>query len=138
MPNVIRTRNAPSVPWPLLVAGALAGALASVLLLRSRSEDGDGPSPAGPSVTDATAAPAPRRGLRRAPVPPDLAAIAERLHARPGTQDLQLRSLGGGILELVGSAPDELDLAATLQALADEPNVSVVVNRVWTSRSGTP
>jgi len=47
-------------------------------------------------------------------------------------------SLGGGILELVGSATDQLDLPAVLDTLATEPGVSVVVNRVWTSRSGAP
>ena len=74
---------------------------------------------------------------RAAAAPPDLAVITERLHRRPGTSDLHVRSLGGGILELVGSAPDELDLPEVLHVLAAEAGVSVVVNRVWTSRSGT-
>ena len=40
-----------------------------------------------------------------------------------------------GILELVGSAADDFDLKAALDALAAEPDVSVVVNRVWTPGS---
>jgi hypothetical protein len=69
--------------------------------------------------------------------PPDLEALVARMRARAGTEGLEVRSLGGGILELVGSAPDDLDLPALLQELAAETGVTVVVNRVWTSRSGT-
>ena len=77
-----------------------------------------------------------RLAAARARPAPDLAAITERLRAHAGTEQLVVRSLGGGILELVGSATDQLDLPAVLDAFATEPGVSVVVNLVWTSRSG--
>jgi hypothetical protein len=133
MPNVLRSRTARSERWPLWIAGALAGVLASLLLLRPRASGAGEPrSSATPSARDARGA----RGHRTAP--PDLSAITERMRSREGTQGLSVRSLGGGILEVVGDAPDELDLPAVLQALAAEPGVSVVVNRAWTSRSGAP
>jgi hypothetical protein len=136
MPNVIRTRTASS-RWPLWVAGALAGALASWVVMRPRAgEAGTATTTAARALKERWSPPRPRA---RAAVPtPDLAAITERLHARPGTAQLRVRSLGGGILELVGSAPDELDLPALLDELAAAAGVSVVVNRAWTSRSGTP
>src|SRR5688500_7395659 len=110
MHNVIRTRTAPSDRWPLWVAGALAGVLASWLVLRPRAGEGPdagtAPRPAKPRERWGSV---PRPRVRTAPAP-DLAGIEERLRARPGTEDLRVRSLGGGILELVGSAPDDLDL----------------------------
>ena len=131
MPNLIRTRTSASDHWPLWVAGAVAGVLASWILLR-RTALGAGAT-AGPALAgDRPVPPRPRERGATA----DLDAISERLHARPGTDDLRVRSLGGGILELVGSAADELDLKAVLDALAAEPGVSVVVNRVWTPGSG--
>jgi hypothetical protein len=138
MANVIRTRTARSDRWPLWVAGALAGVLASWLVLRPRA----GEAPGGGAATQGAKPRArwssgPRPRARSAPTP-DLIAIEEGLRARSGTEGLQVRSLGGGILELVGSAPDDLDLPALLEALAAEAGVSVVVNRAWTSRSGTP
>src|SRR5690606_26156273 len=75
----------------------------------------------------------------RPPVPlPDLDAIMARLRARPGTEALRVRSPGGGILELVGSAPDELDLPAVLDALAGAPGGSRGAHRAGTSRSAAP
>jgi len=129
MPNLIRTRTAPSDRWPLWVAGALAGVLASWLVLRPRAREATGPGSAAPTGKV-------RERWSSAPTP-DLTGIEERLRARSGTEELRVRSLGGGILELVGSAPDDLDLPALLEALAAEAGVSVVVNRAWTSRSGT-
>ena len=138
MPNLIRTRTAPSDRWPLWVAGALAGVLASWLVLRPRAGEGPGagtaPQAAKPRERWSSV---PRTRARSAPTP-DLTGIEERLRARSGTEELRVRSLGGGILELVGSAPDDLDLPALLEALAAEAGVSVVVNRAWTSRSGAP
>jgi hypothetical protein len=138
MPNVIRTRTAPSDRWPLWVAGALAGVLASWLVLRTRDGEATDPGrapPVGKLRERWSSVPRPR--TRSTPTP-DLTGIEERLRLRPGTQELRVRSLGGGILELVGSAPDDLDLPALLEALAAEAGVSVVVNRAWTSRSATP
>jgi hypothetical protein len=131
MPNVIRTRTASEL-WPLWVAGAVAGVLASWILLR-RTALGAGAA-AGPASESER--PIPPRARARSVPSPDLLAIAGRLHARPGTDDLRVRSLGGGILELVGNAADELDLKAALDSVAAEPGVSVVVNRVWTPGSG--
>lgn len=61
--------------------------------------------------------------------------MSARLGRVAGAEGLRLKSLGGGILELVGSAGPELDLPALLTVLAGEPRVSVVVNRVWTPGS---
>ena len=47
-----------------------------------------------------------------------------------------MRSFGEGILELVGSGGEELDIAALIRVLAAEPGVSAVVNRVWSAESG--
>jgi hypothetical protein len=128
MPNVIRTRTSPSDPWPFWVAGALAGVVASWLLLRAES---GAPSAHARRIRDVRA----RWSAPRARVAPDLDAVATLLRARAGTEQLEVRSLGGGILELVGSAPDELDLPSLLTELASETGVTVVVNRAWTSRS---
>ncbi len=106
MPRIIRHRSAPTEWWSPLLAGAALGGIAAWLVLRSR-----------------------RAHARREP---DVAALSERLRERTGADDLRLRSLGQGILELVGSAGEELNVAALLEALAAEPGVSVVVNRVWT------
>jgi hypothetical protein len=133
MPNIIRSRRT-SAPehWPRWIAGAVAGVLASWIVLRRSALGAD--AAAGPEPEVPRDRPAPPRARVRAAAP-DLDAIAGRLHARPGTHDLRVRSLGGGILELVGSATDEFDLKAALDALAVEPGVSVVVNRVWTPGS---
>jgi hypothetical protein len=130
MPNLIRARTSASDHWPLWVAGAVAGVLTSWILLRRTALAADAAAGPAPEV------PRERSGLLRGrEAAPDLDAIAERLHARPGSDDLRVRSLGGGILELVGSAADEFDLKAALDGLAAEPGVSVVVNRVWTPGS---
>ena len=98
-----------------MLVGAAVGAVAAWLLLRGGAE-----------TETAHAQP------RGAPKEPDLDAMTARLGRVPGTKDLRLRSLGGGILELVGSASSALDVPALLAALAMEPRVTVVVNRVWT------
>ena len=105
-----------------MIVGAALGAVAAWLVMRGG--------------TEAETAPAQPRGTTREP---DLDAMAARLSRVPGTADLRLRSLGGGILELVGSASPDLDVPALLAALAMEPRVAVVVNRVWTPDSpGAP
>ena len=101
-----------------MLVGAAVGAVAAWLLLRGGAE-----------TEPAQAQP---RGTAKEP---DLDAMTARLSRVAGTEDLRLRSLGGGILELVGSASSSLDVPALLAALAMEPRVSVVVNRVWTPDS---
>jgi hypothetical protein len=102
--------------WSSVLVGATLGAVAAWLVLRGGREA-------------AETASAPRRGRSREP---DLETMTARLARVAGTEQLRLRSLGGGILELVGSASPALDVPALLAALAMEPRVTVVVNRVWT------
>jgi hypothetical protein len=117
MTRIIRSRRSADRPqwWSTVLVGAALGAVAAWLVLRGGAE--------------AEPAPAQPRGTPREP---DLDAMAARLARVPGTGELRLRSLGGGILELVGSAAPNLDVPALLAALAMEPRVTVVVNRVWT------
>jgi hypothetical protein len=121
MARIIRTRRAParrSDWWSAVIAGAAVGAVAAWVALRvTRSDE--------PTETE----PARSRGAGQEP---DLETMTARLRRVAGAQELRLRSLGGGILELVGSASEGLDVPALLHALASEPHVSVVVNRVWT------
>jgi hypothetical protein len=128
MARTIRPRSAGRTRWwSSLIVGAAVGAVAAWVVLRGMGGD---------EAAEPTDPPRPRG----APREPDLDAMAARLRSVPGAQELRLRSLGGGILELVGSATAELDVPALLHALASQPHVSVVVNRVWTpnSRAGDP
>lgn len=134
MPKLIRTPPAPPARWPLWVAGAALGALASWAVVNRR----DSPLETGRAASAGAVGGGRLGGLARSRPAPDLNAIAARLRQRPGAGSLRVHSLGGGILELVGSAPDELDLEAVIDALATEPGVTVVVNRAWTSRSALP
>lgn len=123
MPRIVRTRHPTRARWwSSLVAGAALGALGAWFVLRSSRQQ---------SAPDPLARPRSRGPQRE----PDLEAMNARLRERAGAHDLELRSLGGGILELVGTAGAELDVPALLAALAAEPRVSVVVNRVWTPDS---
>jgi hypothetical protein len=126
MARIIRHRSrAPerSHWWPSVLTGVAVGAVAAWVVLRGmRGQEAAEPA-------------APPRGPAKEP---DLDKMAARLRGVAGAQDLKLRSLGGGILELVGSASVELDVPALLHALASEPRVSVVVNRVWTPESPEP
>ncbi|MSR36589.1 MAG: hypothetical protein EXR95_08100 [Gemmatimonadetes bacterium] len=112
--------------WSTLIAGAAVGAAAAWLVLRRER----------PTLDDEADELSPRP--LGAPKQPDLDAMTARLRAHPGAQGLRLRSLGGGILELVGSAEAELDVSALLATLAAEPRVSVVVNRVWMPEAPQP
>lgn len=120
MPRIVR-RPPRARLWPSLVAGAALGAIGVWLVLRSLPDEG---------ASDRGARP------RAAGREPDLDAMSARLGRVAGAEGLRLQSLGGGILELVGSAGSEFDLSALLTVLATEPGVSVVVNRVWTPGSG--
>ena len=125
MPRIVRRRALRSPLWPSVILGAALGAVGAWFVLRgSRAEP----------ATDPLAPPRPRR----APSEPDLEAMSERLRRLAGADGLRLRSLGGGILELVGTAGADLDVPALLAALAAEPRVSVVVNRAWTPESMDP
>lgn len=68
----------------------------------------------------------------------DLIGLQLRLDALPGGQEIRVRDLGDGIVEVVGSAPDAESVEALVSILADEPGVDVVVNRVWTPESAAP
>ena len=127
MTRIIRTRalERDSQRWATLIAGAAVGALAAWAIVRGRRA----------SEAAAPGEPTHRRGRTEEP---DLDAMTTRLRRVPGAQGLRLRSLGGGILELVGSASSGLDIPALLHALASEPRVSVVVNRVWTDPAPAP
>ena len=76
-----------------------------------------------------------RRERRSRHTEVDAGALAVRLRALPGTEALRVHSLGQGIVELVGSAAGSLDVPGVIKTLADQPGVSVVVNRVWTPES---
>ena len=127
MARIIRTRASErgSNRWATLIAGAAVGALAAWAIVRGRR-------------ASEVAEPGESTRRRGGTEEPDLGAMTTRLRRVPGADGLRLRSLGGGILELVGSASSGLDIPALLHALASEPRVSVVVNRVWTDPEPTP
>ena len=109
MPMIIRARSFPSHFWPSLLVGAVFGVGVSWLAVRGRF---------------------------REQVEADLDELTARLRAWPGAEELHMGSFGHGICELVGRAGGDLDIAALIEALADEPGVSAVVNRVWNAESG--
>jgi hypothetical protein len=78
------------------------------------------------------------RGERiRAPRAPDLDLDGLRvaLAAIPGTEQIHLRHLGGGIVEALGAAPDPGTVHQVLTVLRTGAGVTVVVNRIWTPAS---
>ena len=125
MPMIVRARSFPSHWWPSLVVGAVFGAGVSWLAVSGRFRRGADPDNRGL-----------RARLKRRHVEPDLDELAALLRAWPGAEELRMRFFGQGILELVGSAGKDLDIAALIRVLAAEPGVSAVVNRVWTAESG--
>lgn len=74
----------------------------------------------------------------RPPPGPDLEALEERLGTIAGSEGCHVRLLERGIVEVVGSAEDEATLQEVLDAVAAEPGVEVVLNRVWTPSSSAP
>jgi hypothetical protein len=69
---------------------------------------------------------------------PDPEALADALARCPGSDGVAVRTLGNGIVEVVGDAPDDDVVEVILAALADVPGVDAVVNRVWTPSSASP
>ena len=114
------------------------GTFVSWLVLRPRASEGQRWELLSRAFDETRAGLRAARQRLRPPLEPDLDAIAARLHAEPGTRDFRVRSLGGGILKLMGSASDEADLPTLLESLTSEPGVTVVVNRAWTPASLRP
>lgn len=75
------------------------------------------------------------RELMSGSAAPDLVALRRRVAALPGGERVGVRDLGEGIVEVVGSLPDDATARVLLDAVAAEPGVEVVVNRVWTPSS---
>ena len=115
--------------------GAAVGVAAWWLMLRRDEPRTDLDERALADQDLAAVRPAVRRERRRANREINLDALAGRLRSHGGTEHLRVRSLGQGIIELVGNAAGPLDVPTVIKALAEEPGVSVVVNRVWTPES---
>jgi hypothetical protein len=126
-----------------LVGGASLGLLLAWLVSRERA-------PGAPVVRAPSAEGAPGglgrwssaidsvRGERlRAPRAPDLDLDALRvaLAQIPGTEQIHLRHLGGGIVEALGAATDPGTVHQVLTVLRTGAGVTVVVNRIWTPAS---
>lgn len=151
----IRERVAPlGRPWwsPFL-AGAAAGLLAAVLLRRGtvpeersngrhdREEDArsrwrDAWDAALDGASGGIAAA--RQLVAAEAVELDADELQERVAGMACSTACRVRLLGTGIVEVVGSCASDEDARALLDALAAEPGVEVVVNRVWTPTSGGP
>jgi hypothetical protein len=65
----------------------------------------------------------------------DLDALRVALTGIPGSEQVHLRDLGGGIVEALGAAPDSATVQQVLAALREVEGVTVVVNRIWTPSS---
>lgn len=137
MPKVIRPRPAPPSRWSSLLAGAALGAAASWLVTRRRtaSDPGERVARAWDETLQGLASARERMRARRAP---DLDALRARVRASAGAERLEVRSLGSGIVEVVGTASEDLELDPLLDRLSAEDGVCVVVNRIWTPRSARP
>lgn len=95
---------------PAVAAGAALGAAAWLLL----SGDGKGP------------------------VRPELTSIRRAIAGLSGSDSVEPRLLGGGIVELVGEVEREEWVPPLLAAASGAEGVEVVVNRLWTrSRAGS-
>lgn len=146
----LRSFAAPTLRrWGLFLAGAATGlAAAAVLgLYRGGAEAGTGPRE-GSTELPADVESWPDRalagaawGLDRArdlltkPAPLDLVDLERRVAALPSGRRVRVRALGSGIVEVVGSAPDDEAARAVLETVEAAPGVEVVVNRVWTPSS---
>lgn len=136
---------------PSFLAGASAGLLVGWILSRSGSSgepplleaDGERPAAATPrragardGALDKLATAAGRmRGSREAL---DLDALRAKIRAMPEGQDVEVRDLRGGIVEVLGHAQHAEAVRRILDALAGAPGVSVVVNRLWEPSSPAP
>jgi hypothetical protein len=133
----------PDDRWLVFVLGAAAGFLTGMLVAR-RVPLGDGPGPGAPAdrrtLSDAWSDAVESLASARDYVmgPPELSEkdLRIRLDGLPGGDAVRIRALGEGIVELIGSAPDDGVAADLLAAAAAEPGVEVVVNRIWTPTSG--
>ena len=65
----------------------------------------------------------------------DVDALRASLAAIPGSEQIHLRHLGGGIVEALGAAPDPATVHHVLAVVRTGPGVTVVVNRIWTPAS---
>lgn len=144
---------APLPWWMPFLAGAAAGLAAGVVLGgRGRgagAHPGDDPDAGGGgrapradedpwterAWTGAVRSLEQARELLSRPVPLDLGALRRRVETLPSGEGVRVRILGDGIVEVVGSAADAAAARALLDAVAEEPGVEIVVNRVWTPSS---
>jgi len=94
---------------PAFAAGAAVGAAAWIYFLR----DGTGP------------------------VRPDLVGVRRAIEGLPGSETIEPRLLGGGIVELVGEVGKREWIPPLLAAASGVEGVEVVVNRLW-SPTGSP
>jgi hypothetical protein len=139
--------------WSPFLAGAALGLLAGVVLGRTAGPgDGSTPAPDGDeerrsrwretwdaAVDGASGRLAAARSLVAGPSPDlDVAALEGRVTGMACAGGCKIRLLGDGIVEVVGDCASEDDARALLDAVAGEPGVEVVVNRVWTPASGGP
>ena len=137
---------------PGFLAGACAGFLLAWVLAYSRapfqarladpvagSKEPSGPSRWAEAWEDARESLASARGrFLGASGGPDLQALRARVGATAEGKEIEVRDLRGGILEVVGWAPDRAAVRRVLEVLAGAPGVEVVVNRVWTPWSSAP
>jgi len=61
----------------------------------------------------------------------DLVRIQDRILTRVGHAGVDVRDLGGGIIELVGEAADWDEAHRLVEAASTEPGVVTVLNRLW-------
>jgi hypothetical protein len=123
-----------------LLGGASLGLLLAWLVSRDRS--GGAPVVRAPSAEGepagsgrwSTAVDSFRGERIRAPRAPDLDLDGLRVAVAhvPGTEQIHLRHLGGGIVEALGAAPDPGTVHQVLTVLRTGAGVTVVVNRIWT------
>ena len=129
--------------WRPFVAGAATGLLAGILL---RARGGRDAPPAGGGAGEgwsrlrdawddaAEGLAAARDRVRPRPIL-DEHGLGERVAGLACAARCRVRVLGEGIVELVGRCSSDDELRVLLDALAAEPGVEVVVNRVWTPAS---
>lgn len=132
--------------WPPFLAGTAAGLLASVLVRRDRGAARDH----GPGTLDRLAGAldeamegvsggiSSARSWVRGREEADPDRLQVRLEQLPCGDDCRVRSLGDGIVEVVGTCGSEEMARELIGAVSAEPGVEVVVNRVWTPSSSAP
>lgn len=139
--------------WSPFLMGTVLGLLAGVVLRRAAGP-GDGPArttgedddrwsrwretwdAAVDGASDRLAAA--KSLVAGRPADLDVEALEGRVSGMACAGACRIRLLGDGIVEVVGDCASEDDARALLDAVAAEPGVEVVVNRVWTSVSGGP